>query len=194
MKKDGIFSIFWWFKNVCVNKHLPSKMSTYHPLKAVTQTFWSFEWPPLLYIFQSKRLHDTKKAWVPSGFFPIFFMVQGIQVAQLILGRFAFYAMNLGYFELLKMTIKVILLPRASGSKQIWMRSFKWGTVCSCRSNGCKVASLQSLQSKKCWDILGSRLQFSQVYVVNRCSSGGPGSIPGHCKLWGPTILKSLSQ
>ena len=115
-----------------------------------------------------------------------------LQLPQLILGRFTFYAMIRGYFDLLKMTLKVMLLPWASGSKQIWMRSFKWGTVCFCRSNGCKVTSLQSLQSKKCWDILDSRLQFSRVYVVNRCSSGGPGSIPGHCKLWGPTILRPL--
>ena len=112
-----------------------------------------------------------------------------LQLEPSVPSRFEFYAMIWGYFDLLEITLKVMLLPWASGSKQIWMRSFKWGTVCSCRSNGCKVASLQSLQSKKCWDILGSRLHFSRVYVVNRCSSGGPSSIPGHCKLWGPTIL-----
>ena len=106
-----------------------------------------------------------------------------IQLAQLILGRFALYAMIWGYFDLLKMILKVVLLPWTSGFKYIW------STVCSCTSNGCKVTSLQSLQSKKCRDILGSRLHLSQVYIVNWCSSGGPGSIPGHCKLWEPTIL-----
>ena len=42
-----------------------------------------------------------------------------IQLAQLIFGRFAFYAMIRGYFNLLKVALKVMLPPWASGSKQI---------------------------------------------------------------------------
>ena len=44
---------------------------------------------------------------------------------------------------------KVMPWPWLSISKQIWIRSFKWGTVCSCRSRGCKTIRGQSLRSKK---------------------------------------------
>ena len=37
--------------------------------------------------------------------------------------------------------------PWLSVSKQIWIRSFKWGTVCSCRSRGCKNIRGQSWRS-----------------------------------------------
>ena len=115
-----------------------------------------------------------------------------IQLEPSVPSRFEFYAMIWGYFDLLEITLKVMLLPWASGSKQIWIRSFKWGTLCSCRSIGCKITSLQSWQSKKSWDSLGSRLHFSRLYVVNRCSSSDPGSIPGRRKLWEPAILQSF--
>ena len=46
-------------------------------------------------------------------------MIAYIQLAQLILGQFAFYAMIRRYFDLLKMMLKVMILPWASGSKQI---------------------------------------------------------------------------
>ena len=39
--------------------------------------------------------------------------------------------------------------PWLSFSKQIWIRSFKWGTVHSCRSRGCKNIRGQSWRSKK---------------------------------------------
>ena len=46
----------------------------------------------------------------------IFIKIVCIQLAQLILGRFAFYDMIWGYFELLKMALKVMLLHWTSGS------------------------------------------------------------------------------
>ena len=48
--------------------------------------------------------------------------------------------------------------------------------------------------SKKILDILGLRLHFSQLYVVNCCSLSNPGSNPGWGKLWGPTVLQPLYQ
>ena len=115
-----------------------------------------------------------------------------IQLGPSVPSRFEFYAMIWGYFDLLEITLKVMLLPWASGSKQIWIRSFKWGTLCSCRSIGCKKTSLQSWQSKKSWDSLGSRLHFSRLYEVNRCSPSDPGSNPGRRKLWRHTFLRPL--
>ena len=128
------------------------------------------------------------------GYSKYWFQAQNmdVQLEPSVPSRFEFYAMIWGYFDLLKMTLKVILLPWASGSKQIRIRSFKWGTLCLCRSNGCKVTSLQSWQSKKSGDSLGSRLHFSQLYVVNCCSPRDPGSNPGCCKLWGLLILMLL--
>ena len=52
----------------------------------------------------------------------------------------------------------------------------------------------QSWRSKKILDLLGSRLRFSRVCIVNRCSSSDPGSNPGGRKLWAPTVLKLLYQ
>ena len=45
--------------------------------------------------------------------------------------------------------LKVIPKPLASGSKQIWIRSFKWGTVHSCKSRGCKNIWGQSWRSQR---------------------------------------------
>ena len=42
-----------------------------------------------------------------------------IQLSQLILGRFTFYAMIWGYFDMLKVALKVMPRPWASGSKHI---------------------------------------------------------------------------
>ena len=42
--------------------------------------------------------------------------------------------------------------PWLSVSKQIWIRSSIWGTVCSCRSRGCKNIRGQSWRSmENCW-------------------------------------------
>ena len=72
----------------------------------------------------------------------------------------------------------------ASSSKQICARSFKWGTKSFWMSIGFEVIDLQSQQSKKILDLLSLRLYFLRVYIVNRCSLGGMGSITGHCKIW----------
>ena len=42
-----------------------------------------------------------------------------------------------------------MLLPWVSGSKHIWMRSFKWGTMQPCSSKGCKTAVGQNCRSGK---------------------------------------------
>ena len=55
-----------------------------------------------------------------------------------------------------------------------------------------KVIGHQSWQSKNILDLLGSRLRFSRVYLVNCCSPSDPGSIPDRRKLWGPTFLQPL--
>ena len=46
----------------------------------------------------------------------ILFKILDIQLAQLILGRFEFYAMILGYFDLQKVPLKVMLGPWDAGS------------------------------------------------------------------------------
>ena len=45
--------------------------------------------------------------------------------------------------------LKVMPWPWLSFSKQIWIRSFKWGTVHSCRLRGCKNIRGQSWRLKK---------------------------------------------
>ena len=68
---------------------------------------------------------------------------------------------------------------------------FKWAFIFQTpSSSGHKTMDAQSWRSKKSWDILGSRLLRSRLYLVNRCSPADPGSNPGHCKFWGPLILK----
>ena len=52
----------------------------------------------------------VKKVFVPK---------MNIQLAQLIPGRSAFYAMICGYFDQLKVLSKVMQFPWASGSTQI---------------------------------------------------------------------------
>ena len=52
----------------------------------------------------------------------------------------------------------------------------------------------QSWPSKKILELLGSRLQFSQLYVVNRCFPSGPGSNPAERKLWAPIVPRPLDQ
>ena len=52
----------------------------------------------------------------------------------------------------------------------------------------------QSWRSKKILGLLGSRLRFSRVYIVNRCSSSDPGSIPGGGRFWTLTVLQPLDH
>ena len=47
------------------------------------------------------------------------------------------------YFDQLEIPLKVMLTAWTSGSKQIWIRSFKWGTIEPCRLKDWKVTSLQ---------------------------------------------------
>ena len=61
-------------------------------------------------------------------------------------------------------------------------------------SNGFKVMDRRSWQSKKILDLLGSRLRFSRVYIVNCCSPSDPGSNPGRAKLLAPTAPLPLDQ
>ena len=79
-------------------------------------------------------------------------------------GRFAFYAMIWGFFDLLKWPLKVMLAPWTSSSEQIWIISFKWGTMSFSSSNGCKIVDDQSWSSKKimswaskCWEFAALR-------------------------------------
>ena len=54
--------------------------------------------------------------------------------------------------------LKVMPWSWLSVSKQIWIRSFKWGTVRSCRSRGCKNIrgqlwkSIRNCQLSQIWD------------------------------------------
>ena len=106
-------------------------------------------------------------------------MLNHMQFASSVPGRFGFYAMFWGYFDLIKVPFKVMPCLWPSGSWQIRSRSFKWGTIHWFWSRGCKNIRRQSWRSKKILDLLGSRLRFSLDYIVNRCSPSDPGSIPG---------------
>ena len=37
-------------------------------------------------------------------------------------------------------------------------------------------------------------LHLARFYIVNRCSSGDPGSIPGGRQLWAPTVSEPMDQ
>ena len=66
--------------------------------------------------------------------------------------------------------LKVIARPWLSFSKQILIRSFKWGTVHPCRSRGCKNIRGQSWRSKKICQI--SRAPFwKQKLPALHCST-----------------------
>ena len=92
-----------------------------------------------------------------------------------------------------KIALKSCYALALPAPNRYWIDLLMISSVYFCRINGFKVTSRQSWRSYKNSDLLGSRLRFSQSYIVNRCSSGGPGSIPGNCKLWGPTIWQPLS-
>ena len=61
-------------------------------------------------------------------------------------------------------------------------RNFKCWKSKSSSLKSCKTVNSDSWRSKKIPDLLGLRLYFSRFHIVNRCSSGSPGSIPGQCK------------
>ena len=68
---------------------------------------------------------------------------------------------------------------------------FKWAFMFQLpSSSGFKTMDAQSWRSQIRWDILGSRLLRSRLYLAKCFSPAGPGSNPGRCKLWGPLILK----
>ena len=77
--------------------------------------------------------------------------------------------------------------PRASGSEQIWIKSLKWGTSCCCRSHICKVAKFAIIKMLRHFGFEATFFAKSLLWIW---SSGDLGSNPGHCKLWGPLILK----
>ena len=55
-----------------------------------------------------------------------------------------------------------------------------------------RAAKLQAVKVgmwKKIWDIFGSRIRFSWVYLVKRCSSSNPHWNPRRAQLWGSAIL-----
>ena len=90
-----------------------------------------------------------------------------------------------------KSTIKIHATPLGYWLLRDINWNFKWITMAQRpSSNGCKFIGGQSWQSIQILDLLGSRLHFSQLYVVNRCSPSDPGSNPGWRKLWRPTFFR----
>ena len=72
-----------------------------------------------------------------------------LQLAQLILGRFTFYAMIWGYFDQQKVTLKIILSPY-----NFWLlKDVDWNFNCwksqSSSLNGYKTVDSESWRSKK---------------------------------------------
>ena len=91
--------------------------------------------------------HFRRKAWASSHVIPgpawtssfspkirdHHIKIQIKPMACLMTERFAFYDVFWGYSEVLKLTLKVLPRNLAFVSQQIWMRSFKWGTIPPCR-------------------------------------------------------------
>ena len=69
-----------------------------------------------------------------------------------------------GYFDPLNIPLKVAPHSWVTGSDQIWVRSFKWGTVNSCRLRGYKNIRGQSWRLKK----------NHQLGRIRQCRSKGP--------------------
>ena len=82
------------------------------------------------------------------------------------------------YFDPVKVYVKVQPYLRTSRHKQIRIGAFQRGNISQLWSRGFKVTSLKCWQSRKKWDTLDWRLHFSQVYLVNLCSSGNLDWIP----------------
>ena len=78
------------------------------------------------------------------------------------------------YFDPLKLHLKAMPHPSFSGSKQIWIGSFRWGTKYFLMSIGCKDMDCQSWWSKNILDLLVSRLHFCKLYSESLLS-GRPG-------------------
>ena len=72
-----------------------------------------------------------------------------IQLVALIWEQSQLYRVIWGYFNFLKVLLKAMPRPWVSDSKQIWITSFKWGTVHSCKSKGCKNIWGQSSRSQR---------------------------------------------
>ena len=87
------------------------------------------------------------------------------------------------YFDPVKVYVKVQPYLRTSRHKQIRIGAFQRGNISQLWSRGFKVTSLKCWQSRKKWDTLDSRLHFSQVYIVNLCSSGNLGWNPRRYKV-----------
>ena len=77
--------------------------------------------------------------------------------------------------------LKVITWPWLSFSKQILIRSFKWDTVHSCRSGGCKNIRGQSWRSKK-------------SAVLARFDSDAPGVNELADFFWPPNLTSHVLQ
>ena len=58
------------------------------------------------------------------------------------------------------------MVPWVSGSKQVWSRSFKWVTVNSCRSRGCKNIRGQS------WSSGAQKKNHQLGQIRDRCARG----------------------
>ena len=61
--------------------------------------------------------------------------------------------------------LKVMPWPWLSVSKQIWVRSFKWGIVHPCRSRGYKNIRIQGWRSKKIYRISRAWVHQSRIWL-----------------------------
>ena len=85
---------------------------------------------------------------------------------------------------MLKVALKVMPRPWASGSKQILIEFFNELILLKhLAQSAAKLWAVKVGNQKKNLDLLGSRLRLSQNYLVNRCSPSDPGSIPDRRKL-----------
>ena len=110
-----------------------------------------------------------------------------LQLGGEVRERFAFYDMISRYFDSLKMELKVKQCPWASGSKQMLVRSFKWGTVCIPRSSDRENMPNQSWRPKR-------HLLWATFLANWHSKLEVPRSNPDRGALWAPTIPLPLNQ
>ena len=104
--------------------------------------------------------------------------------------RFWFYAMKMGYLKFNFHTLVMLQFVWAPGSKQTLIRPFQKCTVHVCSLNDSKVMKCQSSRPPQKNTPRAFKPMKSSFCIVNRLSSGGPGSIPGVRKVWGFVFLK----
>ena len=97
-----------------------------------------------------------------------------------------FYGVIWGYFDQIKRPLKLMPRPWASGSRQILIGLLKF--------KGLQIYGPSKLAVKKDSRPFGFEATFFAKLLLLIWSSGDPGSNPGCCKHWAPSVLQPLNK